>query len=151
MEELYSKLSESLKKVLEIVEIDDQLKIELRVKKNELLSGDLGSPTEVKEMITIIGGVSQEIILDVDIDENILKIAEMVRPKLVQDGMFLVGLDIVGDKLIEINVLSPGGLIIAQQHYGVNFSQVVIRALERKVQYMQFYKRKFNNAEMATL
>jgi len=27
-----------------------------------------------------------------------------VRPKLVSDGMFLVGLDIVQDKLIEINV-----------------------------------------------
>ena len=37
-------------------------------------------------------------------------LAEIVRPKLVRDGMFLVGLDIVGDKLMEINVFSPGGL-----------------------------------------
>ena len=42
--------------------------------------------------------------------EIALHIAEIVRPKLVQDGMFLVGLDIVGDKLMEINVFSPGGL-----------------------------------------
>ena len=39
-----------------------------------------------------------------------LRIAEIVRPKLVQDGIFLVGLDIVVDKLMEINVFSPGGL-----------------------------------------
>jgi glutathione synthase len=45
-----------------------------------------------------------------EITEVHLRIAEMVRPKLVQDGMFLVGLDIVGDKLMEINVFSPGGL-----------------------------------------
>ena len=44
-----------------------------------------------------------------------LQLAEIVRPKLVQDGMFLVGLDIVGDKLMEINVFSPGGLGSAQK------------------------------------
>ncbi|MEO7658833.1 MAG: glutathione synthase, partial [Pyrinomonadaceae bacterium] len=38
------------------------------------------------------------------IDDQTLKIAEIVRPKLVADGMFMVGLDIVGDKLMEINV-----------------------------------------------
>ncbi len=45
-----------------------------------------------------------------EIDSTALLIAEVVRPKLVQDGMFLVGLDIVGDKLMELNVFSPGGL-----------------------------------------
>lgn len=29
---------------------------------------------------------------------------------LVEDGMFFVGLDIVKDKLLELNVFSPGGL-----------------------------------------
>ena len=37
--------------------------------------------------------------------------------------MFLVGLDIVGDKLMEINVFSPGGLGSAQQFEKVNFSR----------------------------
>ena len=35
-------------------------------------------------------------------------VAEAVRPELLADGMFLVGLDIVGDKLMEVNVFSPG-------------------------------------------
>ena len=78
-------------------------------------------------------------------------LAEIVRPKLVQDGMFLVGLDIVGDKLMEINVFSPGGLGSAQKLEGVNFSEAVIDGLERKVSYMGFYNRSFNNVEMATL
>ncbi len=85
------------------------------------------------------------------IDDTAIRIAEIVRPKLVQDGMFLVGLDIVGDKLMEINVFSPGGLGIAQTFTGVNFTNVVIDALERKVQYMSYYRRNFDNVEMATL
>lgn len=83
-------------------------------------------------------------------DEH-LRLAEIVRPKLVKDGMFLVGLDIVGNKLMEINVFSPGGLGSAQIIEKVNFSNHVIDALERKVEYMRYYNRNFENDEMATL
>ena len=85
------------------------------------------------------------------VDDVALRIAEIVRPKLVEDGMFLVGLDIVGSKLMEINVFSPGGLGSARHFEGVNFSQSVIEGIERKVQYMGFYERNFNNIDMATL
>jgi glutathione synthase len=85
------------------------------------------------------------------VDERALRIVEIVRPKLVADGMFLVGLDIVGDKLMEINVFSPGGLGSAQSFEGINFATAVIQALERKVQYMGYYQRNFNNRDMATL
>jgi glutathione synthase len=85
------------------------------------------------------------------IDKTHLQIAEIVRPKLVQDGMFLVGLDIVGDKLMEINVFSPGGLGSAQQFEKTNFSNFVIEAIERKVKYMQYYGRNFDNVDMAML
>ena len=40
-------------------------------------------------------------------DERALRLVDMVRPKLVQDGMYLVGLDIVGDRLMEINLKGP--------------------------------------------
>ncbi len=63
-----------------------------------------------------------------DITDEHIKLAEMVRPKLVQDGMFLVGLDIVGDKLMEINVFSPGGLGSAQKFEKVNFTHAVLEA-----------------------
>jgi glutathione synthase len=90
-------------------------------------------------------------IMQAEITDSHLQLAEMVRPKLVQDGMFLVGLDIVGNKLMEINVFSPGGLGSAQKFEKVNFSHAVINALERKVEYMNFYRRNFDNEEMATL
>ncbi|MDX5347590.1 MAG: glutathione synthase, partial [Hymenobacteraceae bacterium] len=52
------------------------------------------------------GGKAQK----VEVTAEMLRLVELVRPKLVQDGMFLVGLDIVGDKLMEINVFTPGAL-----------------------------------------
>ena len=86
-----------------------------------------------------------------EITPAMLELAEMVRPKLVQDGMFLVGLDIVGDKLMEINVFSPGGLGSAQRFEKVNFTIAVIEAFERKVRYMKYYRRNFDNVELSTL
>lgn len=86
-----------------------------------------------------------------ELNGTMLRLAEIVRPRLVEDGMFLVGLDIVGDKLMEINVFSPGGLGSAQSFEKVDFCGAVLAALERKVQYMKFYRRNFSNVEMATL
>ena len=85
------------------------------------------------------------------ITDTHLRIVEIVRPKLVQDGMFLAGLDIVGDKLMEINVFSPGGLGSAQKFEKVNFTRQVIHALQRKAECMKYYQRNFDNIEMATL
>ena len=86
-----------------------------------------------------------------ELDDTAFRLAEIVRPRLVEDGMFLVGLDIVGDKLMEINVFSPGGFGSAQKFEKVNFTHAVLEALESKVQYMQYYRRNFSNVELATL
>lgn len=44
------------------------------------------------------------------------EIAEAVAPTLVQHGLFLVGLDVIGDYLTEVNVTSPTGMVeIAKQ------------------------------------
>lgn len=86
-----------------------------------------------------------------EIDDAALKIAEVIRPKLVMDGMFLVGLDIVGDKLMEINVNSPGGLVAAREFEGVNFARKVIETLERKVKYSTHYRRSSDNSVIAML
>ena len=87
----------------------------------------------------------------VRVDEGMLELVETVRPKLVQDGMFLVGLDIVGDKLMEINVFSPGGLGSAQKLEKVNFSAGVIEAIERKLEYRRQYGATLGNKGLATM
>ena len=90
-------------------------------------------------------------LLRAKVDETMLTLADMVRPRLVEDGMFLVALDIVGDKLMEVNVFSPGGLGTARKFEKANFARAVVNALERKVDYMKYYRRNFSNVEMATL
>jgi glutathione synthase len=85
------------------------------------------------------------------ITDEMIQIAELVRPKLIQDGMFLVGLDIVGNKLMEINVFSPAGLDGLEKLEGVPFCQEVIHAIEQKVDYLQQNPQGFNNTEIAML
>jgi glutathione synthase len=87
----------------------------------------------------------------VKIDDTMLEIVDKIRPKLVLDGMFMVGLDIVGDKLMEINVFSPGGLQGASKLEGVDFSTPVIRAIEHKVQYRKEYADLISNKLLATI
>ena len=86
-----------------------------------------------------------------DVDEEMLKLVQILKPKLVQDGMFLVGVDIVGDKLMEVNVFSPGALNMISKMYDVNFGEVVIEAIENKVMYKKIYGPYVDNITIATL
>jgi glutathione synthase len=87
----------------------------------------------------------------VEVDETMLRIASIVGPKLVKDGIFFAGLDIVGDKLVEINTISSGGLNIAGKLAGRDFGTPVIDAVERKVFYKKQYGEHIRNIELATL
>ena len=79
-----------------------------------------------------------------------LEIAEMVRPQLVQDGMFMVGLDIAGGILLEVNVFSPGGIGSIEATTGVDFAPAVIEAVQRKVDAKACYRQHFSNVTLAT-
>ena len=68
-----------------------------------------------------------------DITGTIRRIAEVARPQLKADGMFLVGLDLIDGKMVEVNVFTPGGLWTAGRLAGVDFMIPVIEALERRV------------------
>ncbi len=85
------------------------------------------------------------------VTDEALELVRLIRPKLVQDGMFLVGLDIVGNKLLEINVFSPGGLVSANALEEVDFTQPVIDAIEEKVYYRNTYNGTLSNRIVATL
>lgn len=87
----------------------------------------------------------------VDITQEMLDVVDAVRPKLVADGMFLVGLDIVGDKLMEVNVFSPGGLNYCDDLYGVHYSPAVLADLERKVALRSHYSDQLPNNVLATM
>ena len=94
-----------------------------------------------------VGGTAEP----VKMTDELLAVADAVRPKLIDDGMFLVGLDIVGDKLMEVNVFSPGGLGSCEGLYKESFTDAVIEALEHKVDLGLHYGATVGNARLATL
>ena len=58
------------------------------------------------------------------------RICELVGPKLVADGLYFVGLDIINGKLIEVNVLSPGGITRINKLNRVKLQQKVMDFVE---------------------
>jgi glutathione synthase len=87
----------------------------------------------------------------VKLSEPALAAAEMVRPKLVRDGLFLVGLDLVGDKILEINVFTPGGLQSIGEMYRADFVDSVVESLESKLEIRDRYGDTVSNRMLATL
>jgi len=87
----------------------------------------------------------------VEIGKVELTVAEIIRPKLLADGMFLIGIDIVGDKILEVNVFSPGNLHSCSELAGVDFSVPILEAIERKVDIRREYAGAFDNRHLAIL
>ena len=94
-----------------------------------------------------VGGKAEK----VKVTEEMLSVVTMARPKLIQDGMFLVGLDVVGSKLMEANVFSPGGLGSAGALYEEDFAAAVIESLEEKLLIKASYGGSLPNADLATM
>jgi glutathione synthase len=72
------------------------------------------------------------------LNDKTIELVGLVADKLIQDNMYLVGLDIVGDKIMEVNVFSPGALGLASELNKVDFIGYVIRHLEQKAE--RFYR-----------
>lgn len=67
-----------------------------------------------------------------NVTEDTLALVKKVSAKLRGDGMYLVGLDIVGDKIMEINVFSPGALSAASSLNEVDYIAYLIQDVEEK-------------------
>jgi glutathione synthase len=61
------------------------------------------------------------------------EIAEAIGPVLAAEGMLLVGLDVIGDYLTEINVTSPTGMREIMDQTGFNVAEMMIDAVENVV------------------
>jgi glutathione synthase len=59
-------------------------------------------------------------------------IVEAMSDKLVADGMFFVGIDVIGDKVLEVNAESPGGMQAVERLYEIDVCPTIIEALERR-------------------
>ncbi|MGB6150607.1 MAG: glutathione synthase [Pricia sp.] len=86
-----------------------------------------------------------------ELTPEIERIVALTGPKLIRDGFFFVGLDVVGDKLIEINCMSPGGLAYTDEVGLPDFTETFIASIERKIEYKKLNKNKLSNKELATM
>jgi len=68
-----------------------------------------------------------------EITDSDRRICETIKPRLVADGLYFVGLDIIGDKLVEINVVSPGGIPRINRLDHIKMEAMVIDFVEQQV------------------
>ena len=62
-----------------------------------------------------------------------LEIIEILKPKLKSLGLFFVGIDILGDYLIEVNVTCPTGIQEASQLANKNLCELVLNKLKEQL------------------
>jgi len=60
-------------------------------------------------------------------------ICAIIKDRLVKDGLYFVGIDIIGDKLVEVNCVSPGGIPRINRLDNVRLEAEVINFVEQKI------------------
>lgn len=60
-------------------------------------------------------------------------ICDQVGPKLAEDGLLFVGLDVIGDYLTEINVTSPTCIRELDREFGLDIGGMLMEAIEARV------------------
>ena len=75
-----------------------------------------------------VGGRPEKVALT----ERDLEICRTIGPRLKEKGQVLVGIDVIGDWLTEINVTSPTGIQELERFDGTNVAALVWQAIEAK-------------------
>ena len=68
-----------------------------------------------------------------DIGDVQRSIVEAMRQKLVADGMYFVGIDVIGDKVVEIDAETTGGMQSVEWLYEIDICPTVIETLQRRI------------------
>jgi len=68
------------------------------------------------------------------------RICELLRPKLLADGLYFVSVDLAGGKILELGVFSPGGIHSLREIYRMDVATAVIADLERRVRLRATYR-----------
>jgi glutathione synthase len=68
------------------------------------------------------------------IDAAMRRTIDLMAPLLKSLGLWLVGLDFIGSRVVEVNVMSPGGFRAAERFYARDFTGKFIEALQARVE-----------------
>jgi len=69
-----------------------------------------------------------------EVTENERKVCERIKDSLIADGLFFVGIDLIANKLVEINCISPGGIPRINRLNGDKLECKVIDFIETEVE-----------------
>ena len=68
-----------------------------------------------------------------DLTDKEREICHAIKGDLVKDGLFFVGVDVIGDKMVEINCVSPGGIPRINRLDEVKLETKIIDFIEQKI------------------
>ncbi len=68
------------------------------------------------------------------------RICDLLRPKLLADGLHFVSVDLAGGKILELNACAPGGIHSLREIYRMDVAQIILADLERRVRLRQAYR-----------
>ncbi|MCF6247356.1 MAG: glutathione synthase [Desulfobacula sp.] len=86
------------------------------------------SPGEVRSNVHAGGRPVKHNITDKE-----MELCRHIGPKLIRDGLFFVGIDVINCKLIEVNVLSPGCMVPINRLNKVRLQEKVIDFVENVI------------------
>ncbi len=72
-----------------------------------------------------------------DITAKEREICATIKDRLVEDELYFVGVDVLGDKLVEVNCVSPGGIPRINRLNNVKLEANVVDFIEQKVRERQ--------------
>jgi glutathione synthase len=72
-----------------------------------------------------------------EVTEKEKEICLILKERLIKDGLYFVGIDVIGDKLVEVNCVSPGGIPRINRLSNVKLETKVIDFIEQKVKEMR--------------
>lgn len=62
-----------------------------------------------------------------------LEICERIKPKLIDNNLLLVGIDVIDGYLTEINITSPTGVPVLQKFYDLSITQTIFNKILSKI------------------
>lgn len=82
------------------------------------------------------------------------RLCKHIGPKLVRDGLYFVGIDVINGKLVEVNVLSPGGITrinrlnrVKLQKQVIDFTETVVNAKEMVISRKNEFRKVIEDAD----
>jgi glutathione synthase len=96
----------------------------------KVLGAVLRVPAEAEVRANLHVGARAE---KAELSDADLRIIERLEPVLRREGLFFVGIDVIGDHLTEINVTSPTGVQEVNALEDTRLEERVIEAVERRV------------------